>query len=43
MHNKFDNLTMRERKGWTQSEDEVLKLLIEERGEIKWSAIVRIM
>ncbi len=34
---------MRERKGWTQSEDEVLKLLIEDRGEIKWSAIARIM
>ena len=31
------------RKTWTYKEDDVLRLLKEERGEIKWSAIAQIM
>lgn len=31
------------RKVWTSKEDNVLRFLKEQRGEIQWSAIARIM
>jgi hypothetical protein len=41
--NNNNLLGMRERKGWTAAEDQVLRVLKEQRGEIKWSAIARMM